>query len=142
MKYIGIDYGAKKIGIALSDAGGTIAFPSDVIPNDEHAIGAIVSIMLREGAEGIVVGDTRTESGAANDITVALETFISTLERVAGVSAVRIAEAGTSGAARAPRGEGEARGVVSSARAASDEGVDARAAALILQRFLDVQPQA
>ena len=41
MKYLGIDYGAKKIGIALSDQNGIMAFPHTVIENDEHTIATI-----------------------------------------------------------------------------------------------------
>ena len=33
-KLIGIDYGEKKVGIALSDDSGTIAFPKEIIKND------------------------------------------------------------------------------------------------------------
>jgi molecular chaperone DnaK (HSP70) len=32
MKYLGIDYGTKRIGVAVSDDTGSIAFPLAVIP--------------------------------------------------------------------------------------------------------------
>ena len=139
MKYVGIDYGVKKIGLAFSDADGKVAFPHSVVPNDPHAVGAIVGMMMQEDAEAIVAGDTLTESGAPNEITEAFTQFIDALERVASTSVTVVPEHGTSGAARAGSGEGVARGDIAGARATSDEGLDARAAALILQRFLDTK---
>ena len=38
MKYLGIDYGTKKIGIAVSDREGRIAFPKKIIPNSKDII--------------------------------------------------------------------------------------------------------
>lgn len=139
MKYVGIDYGAKKIGIALSDVGGKIAFPYSVIPNDDHAVGAIIGVMMQEDAEGIVIGDTRTASGGVNDITETFSHFVDVLERVANLTVFLVREQGTTGAARAGLGEGAPRGEVQSPRTVKDEGIDARAAALILQRFLDTK---
>jgi putative Holliday junction resolvase len=137
VKYLGIDYGEKKIGIALSDARGVMAFPHKVIPNDDHAIAAIVAIVVQEDAGGIVAGDTRTAGGNANAVTEAFHSFAENLQRIAGLQVVLIAEAGTTGAARAGLGEGEVRGQVQSPRKGDNDGLDARAAAVILQRFLE-----
>ena len=41
MRYMGIDYGAKRVGIAISDEKGIIAFPHSVIGNDETLIAKI-----------------------------------------------------------------------------------------------------
>ena len=38
MQRLGIDYGSKKIGLALSDESGTLAFPHSVIPNDAEIV--------------------------------------------------------------------------------------------------------
>ncbi|KKW38995.1 MAG: hypothetical protein UY89_C0035G0020 [Parcubacteria group bacterium GW2011_GWA1_54_9] len=38
MRYLGVDYGSKKIGLALSDEGGTMGFPHTVIPNTSKAV--------------------------------------------------------------------------------------------------------
>jgi RNase H-fold protein (predicted Holliday junction resolvase) len=35
MKYMGIDYGTKRIGIAVSDDGDTIAFPYKILENSK-----------------------------------------------------------------------------------------------------------
>jgi RNase H-fold protein (predicted Holliday junction resolvase) len=33
MRYLGIDYGAKRVGISISDDGGSLAFPYKIILN-------------------------------------------------------------------------------------------------------------
>ena len=38
MKILGIDYGTKRVGIALSDEGGNLAFPRIVLTNDTHLL--------------------------------------------------------------------------------------------------------
>ena len=35
MKYLGIDFGSKRVGIAVSDENGQMAFPHSVILNDK-----------------------------------------------------------------------------------------------------------
>ena len=35
MRNLGLDYGAKRIGVAISDESGGFAFPKETIPNDE-----------------------------------------------------------------------------------------------------------
>lgn len=139
MKYLGIDYGAKKIGIALSDESGAVAFPHSVITNDDMAVSAIRTLVDEKRVGGIVVGDTRTESGAANEVTGAFSRFADALEQATQIKLIVVQEHGTSGAARASLGEDTARGNIASPRAKDDVGIDARAAALILQRFLDTK---
>jgi len=142
MKYLGIDYGVKKIGVALSDESGVVAFPHSVIVNDDMAVSTIRALAEEKRVGGIVVGDTRTESGAPNEITGVFARFAEALEQATPIKVLTVQEHGTSGAARASLGEETARGEVASPRAKDDVGIDARAAALILQRFLDAQPRA
>ena len=33
-KFLGIDYGTKRIGVAISDEEGILAFPREIVPND------------------------------------------------------------------------------------------------------------
>jgi len=142
MKYLGIDYGAKKIGLALSDERGMIAFPHSVIPNDGRAVAAIIALITAEKVGGIVAGDTRTESGAENEITAGFSSFVDMLEREAGIEVALVREHGTTGAARAGLGENKPRGNIASPRKTPhDANLDARAAALILERHLDRMPK-
>ena len=34
-RFLGIDYGTKRIGLAISDENGSLAFPKEIILNDE-----------------------------------------------------------------------------------------------------------
>jgi RNase H-fold protein (predicted Holliday junction resolvase) len=36
VRYLGIDFGEKRVGIAVSDEDGKIAFPVSVLPNNEN----------------------------------------------------------------------------------------------------------
>jgi len=139
MKYLGIDFGKSKIGLALSDEGGSIAFPHSVISNDEHTISSIVTLVADEKVGGIVLGDTRTESGEANEVTDMLEVFKDKIEKSAGIKVELVQEHGTTAAAHADFREGVARNVANPTRTAKDNNLDARAAALILQRFIDAK---
>lgn len=125
------------MGIALSDERGLIAFPLETIENNEQLITHIRTIVKKENLKGVVVGDTRTESGGENTITEAMEAFVATLRKHIAVPVHCVPEYGTSGAAHASLPEGAVRGMVQSPRALGNNDVNARAAALILQRFLD-----
>lgn len=59
MRVVGIDFGSKRVGVAVSDGTGTLASPRTVIPRSgdesrDHA--EIARIVAEEGAERVVVG--------------------------------------------------------------------------------------
>src|SRR3989344_5421488 len=56
MLYLGIDYGDKRIGIALSDERGVFAFPFSTIENDKKVINSIKKICSEQEVEKIIVG--------------------------------------------------------------------------------------
>ena len=68
MRYLGIDYGTKKIGLALSDEAGTMGFPFDIVPNDARLAEALALLIEVEHIEGIVIGDSRDFAGNPNPI--------------------------------------------------------------------------
>lgn len=61
MRWIGLDYGDARIGVALGDDDTRIASPWETLTNthDEALFDTIQSLMKREGAEGIIVGVPR-----------------------------------------------------------------------------------
>jgi putative Holliday junction resolvase len=126
MRYLGIDYGAKRIGIAVSDERGSFAFPRETIPNDFSAIDRIERMVKQERVETIIIGDSRAVNGVENKITAETEAFAKSLEHHIRIPVHTSWEAWSSvEAARfAPKGK---------------EHDDAAAAAIILQRFLDTQ---
>lgn len=125
MRYLGLDYGAKRIGIAISDADGGFAFPKETIPNDFSTIDRIQGVVVKEGIGEIVIGDARSAGGVENDITKEVDVFAQSLAAHVRKPVHTSWEAWSSvEAARfAPKGK---------------EHDDSAAAAIILQRYLDV----
>jgi putative Holliday junction resolvase len=126
MRYLGIDYGAARVGLAISDRDGTFAFPHGMYRNDARLISVIARVAREEQVGEIVVGDTLADTGGQNPISALSDSFAVALEQETGLPVHRVREAwSTREAARyAPRGK---------------RHDDSAAAAIILQRFLDAR---
>ena len=59
MRTLGIDFGSKRIGIALSDEGGEFALPYGVIENNEHVVREIRELCMLNNVVAIVVGESK-----------------------------------------------------------------------------------
>jgi len=68
MRLLGIDYGSKNIGLALSDERGEWAFPHSVVANDRKTSDKILEIAKENGIKEIVIGESRDFKGKANEI--------------------------------------------------------------------------
>ncbi len=136
MYYLGIDFGIKKVGIALSDADGLIAFPHDIWENDDTLVERVGTFTVEHAVAAIVVGDTRTADGRENEVTKELTAFVAALRARVAMPLHVVPEYSTTLVARTASFEGNARGDVQTPRSKSSAN-DAHAAALILQRFLD-----
>lgn len=68
MRKMGIDFGTKKVGIALTNESGTMAFPHDVIPNDGKLLERVVSLIEKENVVEVVMGHSLTTSGEENKV--------------------------------------------------------------------------
>ncbi|QQS58834.1 Holliday junction resolvase RuvX [Candidatus Peregrinibacteria bacterium] len=75
MKIIGIDYGAKRIGIAVGDTEIGIAFPREILPNDEHVFDVLQQILVQEKIVIIVVGNPILPSGGETKETQVAQEF-------------------------------------------------------------------
>lgn len=56
MRHLALDFGTKRIGLALSDAGGSFSQPHDVLANTPDALQKIAKICTDEGVQKLVVG--------------------------------------------------------------------------------------
>lgn len=56
MKVLGIDYGTKHIGLALSDEGGVLASPWGVTKNAKHFVKEMRTIVEEESVDRVVIG--------------------------------------------------------------------------------------
>jgi putative Holliday junction resolvase len=135
MKYLGIDYGEKRVGIALSDDGGSFAFPHTILKNSLNLITEISELSKKEGISAIVLGESHDLSGKPNKIMGSIEEFKRNLEAETELPVYFQKEFMTTVEARGREGKevNNARKVSKGQQAAAD----ASAAALILQRYLD-----
>ncbi|MEK7106088.1 MAG: Holliday junction resolvase RuvX, partial [Patescibacteria group bacterium] len=80
MKHLGIDYGSKRIGLAISDDGGTLAFPYKILANNMELIDSIHNICGEESISAIVLGESHDLSGKPNKIMGSIEELKHNLE--------------------------------------------------------------
>lgn len=131
MRYLGIDYGTKRIGLALSDEAGAMGFPHAIIANTPRLVDDLCALIAKENIGAVVMGESRTLAGRENPIAAAARALGRQLAARAGVPIFYESEVYTSALARrAPAKEGKSR--APKARGA----VDASAAALILTSYL------
>lgn len=137
MRYLGIDYGTKRIGLALSDEEGTLAFPHAVLPNQAGIVQAIEDVVRNEDVEAFVMGESTDLKGEANPVQKQIVGFANALERRFELPIFFEKEFMTSTEAHGRQGK-ESLHARQTGFVKPTE-LDARAAALILQRFLDKQ---
>lgn len=123
MRYLGIDFGTKRIGVALSDAHGSIAFPHSVVTNTKTAVDEITLIAQKEGVSVVVVGESKDFSGVPNVVMEKIIPFAQALEKQSGLPVIFEPEFLSSQQASTFQGE--------------HDKLDASAAAIILQAYLE-----
>lgn len=122
MKYIGIDFGGKRVGLAVSDDTGKLAFPHSVIPNDEKLLEAVSKVIKEENINEVVLGESKNFAGDPNKIMKEIEEFKKKLEE-SGAKVLFEPEFWTSFQAQRFQEKNDMH--------------DASAAAIILQSYLD-----
>ena len=125
MKILGLDYGTRRVGVALS-YGDSLAQPEVVLANDERLIIKLATIIEEHKVAKIVLGQT---DGAMKNKTTA---FANQLRDQFKLEVVIIDEAFSST---------EAKEKISwRTNAKQPKFIDDKAAAIILQNYLDSQP--
>lgn len=76
MRYMGIDYGTKRVGVALSDENGTMAFPHSVIPNDKKLLDTLEELIDEKEVNAIVIGHSKKGDGSDNPLQDDIDEFI------------------------------------------------------------------
>jgi putative Holliday junction resolvase len=143
VRALGVDYGERRIGLALSDATGLLASPWKKLSNDANVGAAAKRLAVEikalqaeaDGLDAIVVGLPRRLSGEPNEQTARVQKFAALLVTETTVPVTLQDERLTSREADellARRDRDWRR---------RKNQVDALAAALILQDFLDHQPR-
>lgn len=129
MRYLGIDYGTKYIGLALSDDAGKMGFPHGVIEHTPELVDQIARLVKEEGVEMIVLGESRALDGSPNELLAASQKFADLLSAASGVPVVFEPEFYTTKQAR------DAQAL----QGKTGERADAVAAAIILSSYLEKQ---
>ena len=136
MKYLAIDYGKKRTGIAASDAGGSMAFARTTLPSvPEQAFwDALLALIAEEAPGALVLGLPLGMDGQETAGTAKVRAFAAKLHARAGLPIFWANELLTSFAAEE---ELKAAGLSGKKRAAL---LDQQAAVHILQTFLNTPP--
>jgi putative holliday junction resolvase len=141
MRALGVDYGRKRVGLALSDASGMLARPwkTLAVAGIDRQVGELTREVEALAAESdglsvVVIGLPRRLSGEANEQTAAVEQLAARLGRQTAVPIALQDERLTSHEAEEllSRREKDWRKRKSQ--------LDAVAAAVILQDYLDTRP--
>ena len=135
MRYLGIDYGSKRVGLSLSDEEGKMAFPYKIIKNNLELVDDIHNICGTEEVSAIVLGESTDLSGRPNKIMGSIEEFKRNLEGELDLPIYFEKEFMTTVEARGR--EGKEKNNAKKIKKVEQASADASAAALILQRYLD-----
>ncbi|MFA6324692.1 MAG: Holliday junction resolvase RuvX [Candidatus Paceibacterota bacterium] len=148
VKFLGIDYGAKRVGLAISDENGRLAFPFKILQNNKELFDSVHNICGEESIAEIIIGESVDLYGKENKIMNEIKEFVKELLGL-GLPIHFQKEFMTTVEARGREGKEKnnarkipARNAFSIANAGGkkvykSKKVDASAAALILQRYLD-----
>ena len=131
MRHLGIDYGSKKAGLALSDEAGIMGFPYKILSNTPRLLEELLALIKTEKVGTVVIGESRNLAGEDNPIAKDARKLGNQLEELAQVPVVYESEVFTSvEARRMPESHEKSR------KPKVRVPVDASAAALILTSYL------
>lgn len=125
MRYLGIDYGAKRVGLALSDERGDFSYPLSVLQNSENILDEVAEICKEKKVNVVVIGESKNFTQEDNVIMKEVHPFIKNLKDKTGLEVVLHPEFMTSLEAERLQGHNDMH--------------DASAAALILKSYLETK---
>lgn len=129
---VAFDVGSKRIGVAISDPGGTYALPVATIErvNRRRDLEQIRDVLESYGAGELVVGDPVTLAGERGPAAIEMDRFVEELREVFAGTIHRVDERMTTAQAT--------KSLIAAdvSRRRRRDVVDAMAAALILETFL------
>jgi putative Holliday junction resolvase len=123
MRLLGIDFGSRRVGVAISDEDNIFAMPMVVLQNDSGLVSEILKVCKENRITGIVIGESKNYKGENNPIMERINAFKKELEAEAKLPVYFEPEFLTSSEAERLQGK--------------NEMLDASAAAIILKSYLD-----
>jgi len=122
MRFLGIDFGTKRVGIAVTDEKGTMAFPHGVYNNDNSLVKKISDLINEKKVAEIVIGYSLDKEGKPNEVHKLVEELMTDLTLETGLPIHLEPEQFTTQAALRIQGR--------------NSMTDASAATLILEHFI------
>jgi len=135
MRYLALDHGTKRIGVAVSDELKMIAQPLEYIPTEpfDAFLVRLKQVITQKEVELVFIGMPRNMDGTYGPAAQKVQEFIAQLKPEISVPIKTLDERLTSAQANRVLLQGNVR------RADRKQKVDAMAAAILLQSYLDVQ---
>ena len=131
MRYLGLDYGQKRIGIAISDLSNTIATTYDVLANNRNFLESLKKVVESEKITHIVIGLPLHMNGAKGEKAILAEALGEEIKKMIDVEILYEDERLTTVSAERILIEGDVR------RDKRKNKIDSLAATFILQKNLD-----
>jgi putative Holliday junction resolvase len=125
MRKLGIDYGTKKIGLAMTDEAGNMAFPHEVVPNNQDFVAKVLALIEQKAITEIIIGHSLDGEGKENEVHQAVKDFMTDLTLQTPIPIHLEPEQFSTQQATKLQGK--------------NDQTDASAAAIILQSYLDKQ---
>ena len=138
MRILGIDYGTKRVGLAVSDESETIAFPFRIMNNDAFFYDTLLEIIDSESIGEVLIGASTTSDGQDNSLEAPRRALVDKLRQE--IPVFEIDERFSSHEARLREFGNDNRSNRQDKRVLK-EHIDAEAAQIILQRYLDKKKQ-
>lgn len=135
MRTLAVDYGERRVGLAVSDPTGFLASAYQVLKreSDEQVVEVLVDVVNTLGVERIVVGNPITMKGESGEKSQRAQRFAELLEHRVSVPVMLFDERLTTVTAQRTLIEADV------SRKKRKGIVDAVAATVLLQHFLDTQ---
>lgn len=143
MRFLGLDVGERRIGVAISDPNGQVAVPLRTLQvrTEETAVKEIAALVAEEAVEGVVVGLPLRLDGGVGAQAESVQAFVRVLVPAVDVPVTLWDERlSTVQAEQLLRRESRARSGDKRPSRKSRPERDALAAAIILQGYLDSRP--
>jgi putative Holliday junction resolvase len=126
--FIALDVGEKRIGVASGNASIRIAIPLTTLQVDGSEVKEIAEIAVRENVETIVVGYPRNQAG---EPTAQTEYVINFTEQLKDIAKIEFQDESLTSVTAEQR-------LTAHKKPFSKEDIDAGAAAIILQDYLEI----
>lgn len=87
MRFLGVDFGEKRIGLAISDQDGRVATPLTTVhrTSDAQALAEILGLVEAEQIGAIVIGEPRRQDGSRGEPVARVRSFGRKLQEITGL---------------------------------------------------------